>query len=33
MSISGIAATALSLLLSATQGAQNGQGNFQQIQE
>jgi hypothetical protein len=32
MSISGIAGTALSSLLSATQGAQNGQGNFQQIQ-
>jgi len=32
MSIPGIAGTALSSLLSATQGAQNGQGNFQQIQ-
>jgi len=32
MSISGIANTALSSLLTATQKAQNGQGNFQQIQ-
>jgi outer membrane protein assembly factor BamD (BamD/ComL family) len=32
MSISGIASTALSSLLTATQSAQNGQGNFQQIQ-
>jgi outer membrane protein assembly factor BamD (BamD/ComL family) len=32
MSISGIANTALSSLLTATQSAQNGQGNFQQIQ-
>jgi hypothetical protein len=31
MSISGIANTALSSLLTATQSAQNGQGNFQQI--
>ena len=32
MSISGIASTALSSLLTATQSAQNGQGKFQQIQ-
>jgi hypothetical protein len=32
MSISGIASTALSSLLTATQSTQNGQGNFQQIQ-
>lgn len=32
MSISGIANTALSSLLTATQSAQNGRGNFQQIQ-
>src|SRR5271168_5288295 len=32
MSISGIANTALSSLLSATQSAQNGSGKFQQIQ-
>src|SRR6202789_1518587 len=32
MSISGIASTALSPLLTATQSTQNGQGNFQQIQ-
>ena len=32
MSISGIANAALSSLLTATQSAQNGQGNFQQIQ-
>ena len=32
MSISGIANTALSSLLNATQSAQNGQGKFQQVQ-
>jgi hypothetical protein len=32
MSISGIASTALSSLLTATQSTQNGQANFQQIQ-
>jgi hypothetical protein len=32
MSISGIAGTALSSLQTATQSAQNGQGNFRQIQ-
>jgi hypothetical protein len=32
MSMSGIASTALSFLLSATHGAQSGHGNFQQIQ-
>src|SRR5271156_5275704 len=32
MSISGIANTALSSLLTATQSAQGGRGNFQQIQ-